>query len=163
MSTCMWSDCTCHFCSAVLPLPHFVLPVHHFYSSSAGSWKDSSGTLLSVCVKGFRPAAWRHFAHPPLSSSDPPSVVIRQLRRYTAVACGCVWLCMCGAVTVYTGARRCNTFMLRGNIYCVCLFTFFLFLVGALAPEARVFITTTKCHKRTFSLISEAIDPETEQ
>lgn len=73
MSTCMPSGCTCHLSAAVLPLPHFVLPVHHLYSSSsAGSWKDSSGTLLSVCVKGFRPAAWRHFAHPPLSSSDPP-------------------------------------------------------------------------------------------
>lgn len=70
MFTCTLSDC--HLCSVVLPLPHFVLPVHHCYSSSAGSWKNSSGTLLSVCVKGFRPAAWRHFPHPPLSSSDPP-------------------------------------------------------------------------------------------
>lgn len=47
----------------------------------------------------------------------PPSVVIRQLRRYTAGACGCVWLCMCGGVTVYTGARRYNTFTRRENIF----------------------------------------------
>lgn len=52
-----------------------------------------------------------------LFQRPPPSAVIRQLRRSTAVACGCVWLCMCGGVTVYTGARRYNTFTLGENIF----------------------------------------------
>lgn len=155
MFTCTLSDC--HLCSVVLPLPHFVLPVHHCYSSSAGSWKNSSGTLLSVCVKGFRPAAWRHFPHPPLSSSDPPCVVIRQLRRCTAVACGWVRLCMCGGVTVYLGARHYNTFTLRKIYFSVSLH-FFLFPVGGYGggwlssqpQRLESLLHLPEPHKRTF-------------
>lgn len=67
----------------------------------------------------------------------PPCVVIRQLRRYTAVARGCIWLCMCGGVTVYTGARYYNRFTLR-KIYFSLSLHFFLFSVGVgWAPNPR--------------------------
>lgn len=68
---CMQGHCTCLPSWIVLPLPHFVLPVHQLHSSLADSWKSCCGTLLSVCVKGSpRPAAWRRLAHPP--SAEPP-------------------------------------------------------------------------------------------
>ena len=91
MCTCIQSDCTCHLSWIVLPLPHFVLPVHHLYSSSAVSSMGSCETLLSVCVwKVFRPAAWRRSAHPPLSC-----LAVGQLRWYTVFASGCVCLSVC--------------------------------------------------------------------
>lgn len=92
MCTRIQSDCTCHLSWIVLPLPHFVLPVNHPYSSSAVSSMGSCETLLSVCVrKVFRPAAWRRSAHPPLSC-----LVVGQLRWYTVFASGCVCLSVRG-------------------------------------------------------------------
>lgn len=81
------------------------------------------------------------------------------------IHCSRLWLCL----IVYVRRGNCihwgqtlQHFHARGKYISVPLFTFFLSwvdLVGVLTPEARVFITTTKCHKRSFLLISEAIDP----
>lgn len=126
MCTRIQSDCTCHLSWIVLPLPHFVLPVHHLYSSSADSWKDSWETLLSVCVKGFRPAAWRRFAHPPLSSAEP-SVLYRDSWEYTLYLPVAVFECVCGQV--YTLPPGLTSLSCWRKYFSVCPLIF-LFPVG---------------------------------
>lgn len=106
------SDCTCHLSWIVLPLPHFVLPVHHLYSSSAVSSMGSCETLLSVCV-------WKVFSACCLAPLCPPSTLLSCSGPVEMIHCICLWLCVfeCAWVSVYTAARPHSTFTQKKIVF----------------------------------------------